>query len=144
MPDGRRTPRATGRAARASADHPRRIATPGAAVPVDPVLFHRLAAWTRTPTASDTVRERRLWVAFAERAVVYSESDGASEYTGVWCLEPFLQHFAERLDHVAARWLLPHLGCLAAGVDVRHAVLAAYAERHGGATPPTRTWPLTR
>ncbi|PZE75844.1 hypothetical protein DEI82_08130 [Curtobacterium sp. MCBD17_019] len=118
--------------------HPTRPNGQGLPQPVRPTLFHRVAEWTRTPVPGDAVCERRVWIAFDERLVSYSECEGETSHTAVWCVDEFLQHFADRLDEDdASRWLLPHLERLASTGGGKAATLRAYAARHDGAPPPT-------
>lgn len=109
--------------------------------PLRPVLFHHVAEWERD---DEPVRNAWVWMAFDDRLVATGEHEGPDNHAGVWPAGAFLATWRDRVTGTPAGWLLAHLERFAQGEDVRDAVLADFAARHHGDSPPTTVWNLAR
>ncbi|WP_139199813.1 hypothetical protein [Curtobacterium sp. MCBA15_008] len=108
-----------------------------------PVRFHKACEWRRDDRGQRDVIERGVWVAFDERRVAVYEFDGKDTHAAVRLPDEVVAHeWRERIDEEPAAWLLPHLDRFAGGQDVRTELLADYAARHDGGTPPTIDWAI--
>jgi len=99
--------------------------------------FHILAEWV--PSHGRSYRST-LWVAFRAGRLATGEFDGRNWWGFHWEPADYVRRCLHDLDDPDVVWLRPFIERFTRGEDVENEVLLAYAERHGGQSPPVEAW----